>query len=187
MPAPENLFSAEVVGPQGVPCVSGYYGLHVQGYPPPPLPGGAEWDSMTPLNGRIGDAARVLGYRLEPEPALPGSVLNVYIYWMPLAQTEQPYTVFVHLHAPQTGSLAQQDVYPLQGRYDTTVWVPGRPFIDVYQLPLPEGASAGQARLLLGLYDLSTLQRLPTSGQHANADGEAWLEFGPVNLAVSVP
>jgi hypothetical protein len=179
LPAPENLFRAEKVGPNGVPCVTQYFGVHVAGYEPPPLPEARDLAAMTTVDGRIGDVAQVLGYQLEPANFRAGDTLKVRVYWLPLRQTDRPYTVFVHLFAPHFGSLDQHDAYPRAGTYDTTVWVPGRPFADEYTLRIPAAAARlDQARVLLGIYDLETLQRLPVTGADAGQGGEAWVELG---------
>ena len=49
------------------------------------------------------------------------------------------------------GLIAQQDTYPLSGKYATTVWAPGRAFLDTYTLNVSADAPiAGDARLVMG-------------------------------------
>jgi hypothetical protein len=38
------------------------------------------------------------------------------------------------------------------------------------------------AKILLGLYDQGTMQRLPVTGANAGTSGEAWVEFGNIQV-----
>lgn len=163
-------------------CEGLYYGVGISAHAPPPTAAAAELAAATPVAGQLGAAAQVVAYRVDPAEAHPGAALTVTIYWQPLTLTDRPYTVFVHLLGA-AGSVAQVDAYPGQGQYPTTRWLVGRPFADTYTLTLPPEAPPGPARLIVGLYDLDTLQRLPASGPAANPNGEAWLELGPVTVA----
>jgi hypothetical protein len=163
-------------------CAGLYYGVALAAFAPPPTASAAELAAARPVQGQLGAAAEVLGYQAEPAEAQAGESLTVTVYWRALALTDRPYTVFVHLLGAG-GSLAQMDAYPEQGQYPTTRWLVGRPFADHYTLRLPADAPAGPARLIVGLYDLETLQRLPASGPAANPAGEAWLELGEMTVA----
>jgi hypothetical protein len=116
----------------------GLFGLVVPAYGLPRAPWPLELQSARPLEAQLGEAARVLGYRLGQEHVSGGQRLRVTVYWQVLARTPAPYTVFVHLLSPSVGSLAQRDTYPGLGNYATTVWDPGRVFVDTYTLYLPE-------------------------------------------------
>ena len=56
---------------------------------------------------------------------------------------------------------AQWDNPPQAGRYPTTAWAEQDSVVDRYTLTLREGAPLGQYRLLVGMYDPATGQRLP--------------------------
>lgn len=159
----------------------GLFGLLIPTYAFPRSPTAAELQQMTPLNANIGDTARVLGYRLSADTLQGGEALTVDVIWQPLSRTDIPYFVFVHLLTP-AGSVAQQDTYPGAGRYATTFWEVGRAFVDTYRLTLPPDAPAGPARLVLGLYNRETLQRLPVTGADAGSPEEAWVQFGSVTI-----
>ncbi|MGH2523271.1 MAG: hypothetical protein ACRDH2_12270, partial [Anaerolineales bacterium] len=161
----------------------GLFGLVIPTYAPPPVPTSRELGQMTPLDAQIGKVARVLGYTLRPARVRPGEALKVEVYWLPEARTETPYTVFIHLLQPGAGSIAQQDTYPGRGNWATTVWDPGRAFVDVYQLKLPQDTPAfDHGILVLGLYDANTMQRLPVTGADAGSTGEAWVQFGNIQV-----
>lgn len=162
-------------------CAGLYYGTAIVAVAPPPAAGAAELATATPSEGQLGDAAQLLAYRVDPADARLGAALTVTLYWQPLARTDRPYTVFIHLLGAN-GSVAQVDAYPGQGRYPTDRWLIGRAFADSYTLTLPPDAPTGPARLIVGLYDLTTLQRLPATGPTANPQGEAWLELGALTI-----
>jgi hypothetical protein len=160
------------------------YGLNLLAatYAPPPPPTAAELRQMTPLDANIGDTARLLSYHLSATELEPGRTLEVSVAWEPLSRTDVPYTVFVHLLHPALGSLAQVDIYPGAGNWATTVWDLGRPFVDVYHLAVPGGVPAGDAVLVLGLYNAGTMQRLPVAGRDAGAPEEAWAQLGSLRI-----
>lgn len=187
LPAPDNIAGLEVIDHNQKhwtnSCASAYYGLSVTGYPPPAVPGAADLDGMMPLDADIGGVARVVGYAVNRDPAHPGESLDVTVHWLPQAVTQQPYTVFVHLYEPALGSIAQQDAYPLSGKYATTVWAPGRAFLDTYSLSVSDDAPiTGDARLVMGLYDLQTMQRLPVTGRDAGPEADDWVELGTIQI-----
>ena len=163
-------------------CLTQYYGVPVRALAPPPAPEPAELAQRTQVQANIGGVAQILGYRLDQTSVRAGETLSVTVYWLPLANTDQPYTVFVHVYSPTAGSLGQSDGYPGQGNYLTTVWIHGQPFADTYQVPVRAGAPAGDAIFILGLYDLQTGQRLPVSGPDAGPTGQDWVQFGQVRV-----
>ena len=163
-------------------CVSNYYRLAVVANLPLPAPAPAQLARMTPLDGRIGDVARIEGYALDKDIVRAGETLSLTVYWRPQASTQQPYTVFVHLYDPASGSIAQVDSYPAQGKYPTTNWVYDHIFADTYLLTVPsQFAASRDAEIVIGLYDLKTMQRLPVAGADAQAD-QSWIHFGKVRI-----
>lgn len=163
--------------------VYGLFGLLIPTYAPPRAPSPAELRQAQPLDAAIGGVARVLGHQSFPSRVKAGEVLEITVYWQPLARTDRPYTVFVHLVHPEVGSLAQVDLFPGAGNWATTVWDVDRAFVDVYRLQLPQTAEPLQdAFIVLGLYDLGTMQRLPVTGADAGSPDEAWVQFGRVTI-----
>jgi hypothetical protein len=159
------------------------FGVVQPAYAPPRSPASIELSRMAPLDATVGNVARVLGYTLDPPVVKGGQTLAVTVYWQPLTRTSLPYTVFVHLYDPSVGSIAQRDTYPGLGNWATTVWTPGRTFVDTYRLVLPAAApSVSGAEILLGLYDEKTMARLPVTGQNAGPSEDAWVDFGSVQV-----
>ena len=94
------------------------------------------------------------------EPWQPGAV-QVHLAWRPQKPLEAAYTFFVHLIGPDGQIVAQRDQPPLQGFYPSDRWLPGLAFQDSYSLTVATDAPPGQHRLLIGLYDPATGERLP--------------------------
>jgi hypothetical protein len=80
------------------------------------------------------------------------------------------YKVFVHLIDPTTGAIvAQDDAVPRRWTYPTPWWERSEVVEDTVPLSL-DGVSPGPYRLILGVYDPETGQRLPAY----SADGERY-------------
>jgi len=131
------------------------------------------------LNVRLGDQIVLAGYDLEiggeaspqyPIPNLqpPTGTLYLTLYWQALARPDHDYTVFVHLLDASGQIRAQVDRMPADGTRPTSGWVPGEVLIDRYEVSLSPDTPAGRYRLVVGMYDPATLQRLPAIG----ADGQ---------------
>jgi hypothetical protein len=158
------------------------FGQVLPRYGPPRPAWPYEVSRATPVGGRLGEVAEVVGYRLDRQAVGRGEVLAVTVYWRPLAPTPVPYTVFIHIFSPVAGSLAQRDTYPGLGTYPTTGWQPGRVFADTYRLRLADDvASPGAAYVVLGLYDEITGERLPAQGRDAVPE-QGWIAFGQVTV-----
>ena len=152
-------------------------------YGPPRQPLQFELDRATPLEADLGGAARLLGYHLDKTSVKAGDTLKVTVYWLPESTTPAPQTVFIQLFVPDVGVVAQDDLYPGGGTDPTTVWVPGRKFVDTYYLHLPPNAQpAAKASILFGLYDERTGQRLTATGADADPGGNNWIQLGTVNI-----
>ncbi len=147
-----------------------------------PLP--AQPDTL--IKATLGDAIQLMGYTLQVPGSLsatsnqklrvatdhlPGSELQLTLFWQPLAHPATDYTTFVHLRTGAGATVAQSDSQPLAGAYPTSRWQPAETIIDRITLPLPNDLPAGTYTLFMGLYQLDTLARLPvandTSGENA--------------------
>ncbi len=126
-----------------------------------------EREDLVPVGERFGEAitlegyaritdAEVLGLTAEPE------VLWVTLRWSADDRLDADYTVFVHLVAAEgdATAIAQGDAPPLDGRWPTSLWIPGVTLDDVHTLPLPGDLAVGTYDLLVGLYDPESGERL---------------------------
>jgi hypothetical protein len=125
-----------------------------------------------PLNAQLGDAIHLAGYDISPqstihqsEPKAPYGqfTISFALYWQSTAKIPADYTVFTQLLGPDGQVWAQWDNPPQAGRYPTTAWAAQDSIVDRYNLTLRNGAPPGQYRLLVGMYDPSTGQRLPVT------------------------
>ena len=125
----------------------------------------------TPIDATLGDQARLLGVDVGPwrDPAQP---LTVTLVWQAIAPLPTSYSVFVHLLDRDGRLLSQSDAIPA-GDYPTTRWLPGEVVIDIHTLPPPVPNAPGPYRLVAGLYDPVSDQRLQafTADQQLIPDG----------------
>jgi 4-amino-4-deoxy-L-arabinose transferase-like glycosyltransferase len=103
---------------------------------------------ITPLEGRDERAFRVA------QPA------QINLYWRATAPIERDYTLFVHLVNGSGERVAQRDLPPRHDDYPPSRWQAGELVIDRADLAIP-ALPPGQYRLLIGLYDAATGERLP--------------------------
>lgn len=114
-----------------------------------------------PLMAQFGQVATLIGYDVSATTLGPGDSLDLTWHWQAGVAGAVSYTTFVHLVGPDGQIYAQHDRPPLAGTRPTTGWLPGEYLSDTTTLNLAAGAPAGEYRLLLGLYDPATGERLP--------------------------
>lgn len=115
----------------------------------------------------FGDQMLLLDYDLPQKELYPGDLFEITINWQGLADTDEDYTVFVHLLGPDGLVHGQVDVWPHDGTYPTSTWPAGKVIADTYRVPLDTDAPPGAYRVEVGVYLLRTMGRLPV----LNADG----------------
>lgn len=113
---------------------------------------------------RFDGALRLLGYQLEGTPT-PGGRLHLRLWLEARARQSRELRLFVHLEDGQGRVLAQDDALG----YDAREWQPGDRFISFHTLALPADLPR-EVRLLIGLYDTLSGERLPTAGTGAQGD-----------------
>ena len=90
----------------------------------------------------------------------PTNSLTLKLYWRSESVLSVDYTTFVHLRNAQGETVAQKDQPPLSGTYPTSLWDPGEIIADELSLPIPDTLPSGSYTLVIGLYELSSGQRL---------------------------
>jgi hypothetical protein len=114
-----------------------------------------------PLQVVWGDVILLRGYDLRRSAESPERELALTLYWQAQRRMDVSYKVFVHLVDPATGEIVvQDDAVPRRWAYPTTWWERGEVVEDTIPLSL-NGVSPGRYRLVLGLYDQGTAERLP--------------------------
>jgi 4-amino-4-deoxy-L-arabinose transferase-like glycosyltransferase len=98
-----------------------------------------------------------------------GNNVRVEVCWRPLAQTDQPYSVLIHLIGPEDTLVANRRTYPGLGRYPTTIWQPGYVFCDMVQISVEEDlAKTLLYKVEIALLDLENDERLPAFDANGN-------------------
>jgi hypothetical protein len=118
-------------------------------------------DPGHPLNVELADGITLRGYDLAPEAVHAGETITVTLYWRAREAPSRDYQVFVHLLGGDPEPLTQGDGPPLNGYYPTSMWAAGETLVDPHPLSLPTDLPAGSYRLLVGMYNLETMERLP--------------------------
>ena len=106
---------------------------------------------------------RLTGYdlgRVAADHIRAGQEMTVTLYWQATVPLDAELKTFVHLRDEGNGTVAQVDAAPLQGFYPTTAWQPGEILNDTQRLALPGDLKPGKYRIVAGLYDAKTGQRL---------------------------
>ena len=131
-------------------------------------------DAQTPgepaqLGGDTGQVVSLAGYTLAGND----EALVANLYW----QTSQPlrtgYKVFAQLLATDNTVVAQSDAIPATGQRPTPGWLPGEIIADTHLLTPFINLPAGNYRLITGLYDPATAQRLPALNKAGEPVGDA--------------
>ncbi len=137
-------------------------GLHVPG-------------TQRPLEINFGDQGTLLGYDLPPMTARPGDTLNLILYWKVRQEVPTDYSAFVHLVDEQMNIYAQRDsLHP--GGYPTRLWTVDEYNRDPHDLVIPLGTPPGEYLLGVGLYDSTTMMRLPVLEEEGHQSGMYFLQ-----------
>ncbi len=111
----------------------------------------------------FGPGIRLYGFD-QSGTAQRGQTLHFTLVWDASAPPPKDYWLFAHLIGPDNQRYAQLDV-----PYPTSQWAPGRFASTDLPIALPPNAPTGGYRLLIGLYDQSTGQRLALTTTVAGA------------------
>ena len=107
-----------------------------------PLPNYALAGSRT-LDNHSDSGLEVLAYRLDGTSYMPGSTINLTLYWHTLRFLADNYQVRVSLLDLTTGAYRQPTDLREPGGYPTTRWIPRLYVADPYALVLPADFPAG--------------------------------------------
>ncbi|HID64073.1 MAG TPA: hypothetical protein EYP49_15245, partial [Anaerolineae bacterium] len=114
-----------------------------------------------PLHVNFGNKIWLEGYDLEYEaPLKPGDTFLLTLYWRAQQTMSESYKVFNQSYYGEGHMVAQQDGYPLCGRYPTPGWRPGELITDQYRIRVRD-VPGGVYPLYTGLYLEENFERLP--------------------------
>jgi hypothetical protein len=122
---------------------------------------GGERAAARPPLAQFGEGIALLAAEVPSEGWQGGATQPLRLTWVAQTPGRGRYTVFLHFIGPDGTPAAQGDQEPWQGAYPTNAWLRGVPAADTLRLALPEELPGGEYRLVVGLYDPATQQRLP--------------------------
>ncbi len=98
----------------------------------------------------------------------PGDMLGFTLIWESIAPIDTDYTVAFFIIAADGSIVFQEDAGPVNNFKPTSTWAVGETIYDHHGVVLPSDLPQGRYNVVVVLYDLLTLERLPI----ASADGE---------------
>ena len=118
-------------------------------------------DFAVPVGQSLGELGTLVGFTLADDVPARDAPLAVTLVWqVGPAGTEMSYTVFVQLLDEQGRLIAQSDALPAAGARPTSGWRSGEYIVDKHRLRFKATAQAGPARLIVGMYDARSGERL---------------------------
>lgn len=130
------------------------------------------------LGARLGEGIHLLGYSLVDQKVEPGEIIRLTLHWKTSQEIETGYKVFVHLLDREGGVVAQRDSEPVGGSRPTSGWGIGEEIWDNYGIMLPKELPSGEYRLIVGMYDPSSGERLPIYGRDGERLPGDWVLLG---------
>jgi len=115
------------------------------------------------MQARFGADISLTGYTLDRTEVKPGRTLRVALDWSADVAPQKDYKVFVHLLDAQDHIVAQHDGEPVGGSMPTSGWLAGESIADNHGVMVPLETPAGEYRLVLGMYEPETGERLPVA------------------------
>jgi len=114
-----------------------------------------------PLEVRLGEQIRLLGYSLAEDAVAPGRMVRLTLFWQAEEPVAERIAVFAHLLDGDGRLVAQQDSEPLGGSRPTTTWTTSEVLSDHIGILIPPGTASGEYHLVVGMYRPDTGERLP--------------------------
>lgn len=121
---------------------------------------------LPPNATNYADQIALLNIDVPTPQLIPAGIFELTLHWQSLAPQPEDYTVFVQVLDQNDQIVGQVDSWPVQGTYPTTQWQVGETISDPYKIQLSADLTSGNYRLIIGLYNLRTLQRLPILDQN---------------------
>ncbi len=134
----------------------------------------AEAEPEHALEVHLGDRRRFLGHDLRSTEVAPGDRVPLVLYWQAVEASEDDLSIFLHLMGPSGELIWQDDGAAAHGTRPTWSWEIGEVVVDPHTLMLPRDLPEGDYRLVTGLYNWQTGERLPatTPGGEGLADDQ---------------
>jgi hypothetical protein len=121
----------------------------------------------------------------EPLVVRTGRALHLTLTWRALASPRDDAKIFIHLMDGAGRPVFVHDYHPLGGACPSYLWfpkwLPGQTFTDPYRLVLPDGLPPGDYWLEVGMYERTSLRRLPVVNLYGDLAGDRVI-LGPVRV-----
>lgn len=116
------------------------------------------------------------GFEFVPPAPGTGDTLRVSLYWRTMKKVTVDYKVFVHVLDGDGKLIAQHDGEALNGLYPFPQWEQSEEIRDDHNIRLPAEAVGQKLRIVAGIYDPATIQRLRLP------DGRDSIDLGEFSL-----
>ena len=123
------------------------------------VPATPQW----PTDASLGDVVRLVGYDADWARWDGESELSIILHWEVLGSLDRDYTVFLHLVDQHGAMLGQGDGPPCLGEYPTRFWDAGETLADPHVITMHQAATVNEVRVLVGLYDPISGERVPAT------------------------
>lgn len=136
---------------------------------------------LIPVGAVFGNAAELVGYRVEPKELVPERLARITLYWRCRAELG-PWKIFVHLDDASGGGMRiNRDHEPAAGRMPTDSWRPG----DLIADPIVFQVARFPIAFYLGFFSDGEQRLQLTSPGRGKDDGSNRLFAGVLPLAKS--
>ncbi len=123
----------------------------------------------------LGEGIRFLGYSMPRKEVEAGDILPLTLFWETSKELGERYKVFIHALDGQEHIVGQRDGEPVGGSKATTTWRAGEVIADRHGLLILPGTPPGEYEVEVGLYSLSTGERLPAKEGNEPPDSRFFL------------
>ncbi|MEK7439522.1 MAG: glycosyltransferase family 39 protein [Chloroflexota bacterium] len=128
-----------------------------------------------PVGARFGDGIRLEKVEVIDSVARRGEVLRLRLIWKAESAVGRDFKSFTHIFIDDK-IVAQRDGQPVGELRPTTTWKAGETIRDQFAIRIPNDAPSGVYQLRIGLYDLTTLERLAVNGGEFIVLGEITIQ-----------
>jgi hypothetical protein len=132
---------------------------------------------------RFQDNFTLRGYDV-PEAVAPDQELALRFWWDVDNTGEQDYTQIIHLYHTAEERYYIFDQEPFGGGFPTSEWPEGIRLLDTRRVSLEGTMPAGDYRLLIGMYDQGTLERLPIVDQDGQPLADHIIDLAGIQIVV---
>lgn len=136
------------------------------------------------VNYRWDGGIQLVGVALSTIKITPGDILQASLQWQTDTPLTENYTVFLQVLDPNNHLVGQRDAPP---QVPTSAWPVTEPVADSHGIFIEPGTPPGVHRLIIGLYNSETGQRLPAAGQSEPQDFVELHEVEVTRPSVTLP